>query len=105
MFPFVSINGLQLNHVLLSYQFMEVFLATLFIEHLGLPFKVLIFRSAFNFPKPSLHRPRTQHTSSTDFPTQCVFDMLKVHLYTHTGVGMYEVWRVSINSRKHLSAQ
>lgn len=39
--PFVSINGLILNHVFLSYQFMEVFLATLFIEHLGLPFKVL----------------------------------------------------------------
>lgn len=41
MFPFVSINGLQLNHVLFSYQFMEVFLAALFMEHLGLPFKVL----------------------------------------------------------------
>lgn len=89
-FSFVSINDLQLNQVLLSYQCTEVILATLFIEHLGLPFKMIMFSvcwSVFNLSKPPLPKHCTKHTSRRASPS----DEYLIHLmfiFIHTGAGI-----------------
>lgn len=83
MFSDISINGLQLDHVLLSYQFIEAFLATLFIEHLGLPFTVVLSRvgwSASNLPRPpQAPAPGRAPARRLESPA---------FIFTHTGVGL-----------------